>query len=536
MRRVSNLVTLLIVLLLTASTLFAGGSSERDVFGDYEKKDTWLVDEPVMITVLTADHTVQPLKNYAPAQQAIFEETGIRIEFQISPASSYEERKSVQFATNNWPDVASVTTRDVTMYAPTGIYEPLLQYVNEETMPNFYKFWTEYESDVRRLLIEGDLYAFPKFLRDETANGFGPMIRLDLLEKHGLEIPQTFDEIIDVLAELKAIYPDSIPYTGRYGTEQLLKTTSYMLGSGYGQTGIYYDHDRGEYVFGPADENFKAVLSWLNEAYERGVLDPDFATTTAEQMESKLSSGRSFFYLDNSGFGVNYTKTLRRIPGNEDAVIQLIPIPENSFGVRRAVSYDEPFSTDTFYAVNSSSDKKDVVIKLFDWMYSRRGSDITNYGKEGYSFEYDENGEPQYILSFLEPYKDASPSSYYAVWSDLGVTKVNFNVWAMNTRPWFEIEQALGNWDDINEQYWSTIANDPAYVGPVADPPLTTEESERATDILLELTTYLNQQYNNFIMGISPIDDWDNVIERCERIGVRELEEIYNNANRRISE
>ena len=519
---------MLVTLLALASTLFAGGSSDAKEYGEYEKLDTWLVDEPTTVTVLVMDSAMQPIKNYAPAQQEIFRLTGIKLDYQIVPFSSYDEKKNVLLATNNWPDIAYVRPADLPMYAPVGIFEPLLQYVNEETMPNFYRFWTQYP-DMKNFLVDGELYAFPVIARDESANGFGPVIRKDLLEKHNIPIPETFDELLDVLDQLHQLYPDVIPYTGRKGTSQLLKTTSYMLGSGYGSNGLYYDHDLGKYVFGPATQEFKAVLSWLNEAYERGILDPDFATSTAEQMESKLSSGRALFFLDNSGFGVNYTKALNKIEGYEDAVFQIIPIPENSFGVRRAESYAKDL-TDRFYAVNASSKNKEAVIKLIDWLYSDYGSDISNYGVEGYSFEYNEEGEPEFLLSYLEQFRDASPSSYYAVYEDLGVTKLNFCLYACNTRTWFEIEKALGNWDEVSDEYWNIVNNDDAYVPPKIAPALTTEESERSTDILMELTTVLEQEYNKYIMGIEPIENWDSVIAHCEELGARELEDIYNTA------
>ncbi len=518
---------------LVGASLFANGGNERAAGGDGEFDPAGkLVEKPTTVRVLLSDASAQPLKNYAPAQQAIFDKTGVKLDYEIVPFSSYDDKKNILLATNNWPDIAYIKVEDVATYAPTGIFQPLTDYVNETDMPNFYKFWQQYP-DMKKYLLDGELYVLPVIQREETANGFGPVIRTDLLAENNLPSPQSFEELLDVLGELKDIYPDSIPWTGRKGTRQLLKTTSYMLGSGYGQVGLYYDYDKGGYVFGPASDEFKAVLSYLNEAYERGILDRDFATTTSEQLESKMSSGRSFFYLDNSGFGVNYTKSLRKIEGNEAAVLQILPIPENSFGQRRAISYSKELPG-RFYAVNAGSKKIDTIIKLADWMYGREGSDITNYGVEGYSFEYNDAGEPQFKMDYVEKFRDASPSSYYAIYSDLGITKLNFSLYACNTKTWFEIEKMLGNWDDISDEYWNIVSHDNAYKSPVIDPSLTVEESEKTADILLELNTMLEQEYNQYIMGIKPIGDWDSVIKRCEEIGVRELEKIYNDANNRL--
>jgi len=534
MKRHRLFVGLLITcMVLSVGALMAKGAAEQaPAATPVASADGKLVSAPTTIRVLMSDAATQPIKNYATAQQAVFEKTNIKLDYEIVPFSSYDDKKNILLATNNWPDIAYIKVEDIATYAPTGIFQPLMQYVNEKDMPNFYKFWQQYP-EMKKYLVDGELYVFPVIQREESANGFGPVIRTDLLKKHNLSSPKTFDELLDVLATLKNIYPNSIPWTGRKGTIQLLKTTSYMLGSGYEQVGTYYDFDLDRYVFGPASQEFKAVLSYLNKAYQMGVLDPDFATTTSEQMESKLSSGRSFFFLDNSGFGVNYTKALRKIPGNTEAVLQILPILKNSFGQSRAISYAKELPG-RFYAVNAGRKNIDVVVKLVDWLYGQEGSDISNYGKEGYSFEYNSKGEPEFKLSYIEQFRNATPSSYYAVYSDLGVTKLNFSFYACNTKTWFEIEKLLGNWDAISDEYWNIVDNDKAYHSPVINPALTIEESERTADILMELNTYLAQQYNKYIMGLEPIATWDKVITQCEKIGVRELEKIYNGANARF--
>ena len=275
----------------------------------------------------------------------------------------------------------------------------------------------------------------------------------------------------------------------------------------------------------------KQLQNWLQT--NRSSSNIVYINKELHAFKSISSAGDLYEYavakLPEGGDNYLLIDEVQDIEGYEDAVFQIIPIPENSFGVRRAESYAKDL-TDRFYAVNASSKNKEAVIKLIDWLYSDYGSDISNYGVEGYSFEYNEEGEPEFLLSYLEQFRDASPSSYYAVYEDLGVTKLNFCLYACNTRTWFEIEKALGNWDEVSDEYWNIVNNDDAYVPPKIAPALTTEESERSTDILMELTTVLEQEYNKYIMGIEPIENWDSVIAHCEELGARELEDIYNTA------
>lgn len=515
----------------------ASVTAESETAKANEEHPSWVSDKEMEVSILMMDSPNQPLKNDAPAHEEITKKTNVKLNLQIVPSSSYKDKKNILLGTNNFPDIVYLQNiDDVITYAGSGIFEPLSQYVNETDMPNFYKFWQQYP-EMKKYLVNGELYVFPVVAREESANGFGPVIREDLLKSNNLKTPETFDELLEVLKKLKEIYPESIPWTTRKGTANLLGTTAYMLGSGYGSNGLYYDYDAdgGKYVFGPASENFKEVLSYLNKAYAAGVLDPDFATNTAEQMESKLSSGRSLFFLDNSGFGQNYTKALKKLPGNENAVMQVLPVPENGFGQRRAMAYAAELPG-RFYALNSSAKNKKEIIKFIDWMYSKEGSDITNYGVEGKSFQYNDKGEPEFIKDYVMQFKDSQPSDYYAVYADLGITKLDWSLWACNTKTWFEIQKLTGNWDQTADEYWNIIENDKAYIQPHINPPLTEEETEKVNDILVDINTMLEQEYNKYIMGEEPVSSWDKIIAQQEAMGVRELEQIYNDAEKRTTE
>lgn len=499
-----------------------------------DKGSLWF-DEELVVTLLIGDNANQTIKNFAPAQQEIYKKTNVKLEFQVVPGSSYGEKRSVLLATNNFPDIITLDTSIIMEYADDGIFVDLTPYVNEKTMPNFYALSEKYNSRTKKVLVDGKLYGFPTIQRDEARNGFGPIIRTDLLEANNIPIPDTFDELIDTLVKLKDIYPESIPYTGRKGTSQLLKTLSYMLGSGYGGNGLYYDYDvdGGKYVFGPATKEFKSVLSFLNECYDKEILDPDFATTTAEQFQYKMTSGQSLFFVDNSGFGQNYTNTLRQIEGKENATLQVIPIPENDYGQRRAIAY-ETILGGKVYSINSNVKRLDDIITFFDWLYSEEGSNITNYGVEGESFYLDDKGEPHFIDEYINSVDTSGYSAkYYAVYSELGITKLNFSPYATNTKTQFEIQRITGEWTEVTDEYWKIIEADKAYEDPYVNPSLTKEESDRSVNITLSLTTMLEQEYNNYIMGIEPIDNWDKVIERANELGAQELADIYNTADDR---
>jgi ABC-type glycerol-3-phosphate transport system substrate-binding protein len=490
-------------------------------------------DKERVVTVMLSENANQPIKEFAPAQQEIRKRTNVKIHFEAVPSSNYEDKKKILLATDSLPDIISVKQQDLNDFGSTGIFLPLSQYIKD--MPNFKRFWDAIP-EIRSTLVDGELYAFPVVARGEAKNGPGPVIRMDLLEKHGLPVPKTWDELLQVLAKLKQIYPDSVPWTVRKANNpipRLINTTMYMLGSGAGTTGIYYEGNdqAGRYVFGPATQEFKEGLRFLARAYEAKVLDPDYAVTTAQQWTQNLTSGRSFFFNDNSGFGLNYTNDLRK--KDPAAKLQVIPIPANARGVRRAEHFNTRLSGISF-AVSAKVKDPKAIIKFIDWLYSKEGSDITNFGVPGETFTLDSKGEPQFVPAFVQKFKDARPSPYYAIYSELGITKLNFSLWAANTVTQFQIEKLTGTWSPLYDDYWKIIEADDAYRDPSMDPPLTSDEAERAKEILASLSTMLAQEYDKFIMGVKPIDQWDQVIEAAKRMGSDELEAIYNKALARL--
>lgn len=488
------------------------------------------------ITVTFPEHPNQPVKNFAIVQQEILKRTNIKLKFENVPQSNYSDKKKTLLATNNLPDIIQIDMNDVNNFASTGVFLSLKQYMEKGLMPNFKKFWDQYP-EMAKLTANGELYGFPAVGRNELKNGFGPVIRTDLLEKHNLPIPKSFDELLTVLGELKKLYPDSVPFSVRKGSgpmHQLFKTMAYSLGSGVGGgTGLYYDKDKngGQYVYGPATPEFKNVLAYFNKAYTTGVLDKDYAVTTQQQWTEKLTSGKSFFFFDNSGFALDYTKQLQQaVP---EGKFEIIPIPVNSTGQARAEFYATTL-TDRIFAINSKAKDPETLIKLLDWMYTEEASNLMSYGVEGVHHTLDAKGQPQLNKDYVAKFKDGQPTPFYAMYSELGSGKLSFTPWFANMDPQVQVEKLLGSWSAVHDKYWNTIGEDKAYTDPVIDPPLTKEEASRVKEILAPLNTMLEQEYDKFIMGVKKVDEYDAVMKKARDGGGAELEKIYNDALARL--
>lgn len=79
---------------------------------------------------------------------------------------------------------------------------------------------------LRAMLLKKDFDSFDEMIRALTAQHFiqggrAPMIRTDILRKHNLDIPGTFEELYTVLKKLKEAYSDA--YRGQQGASGRLQ-------------------------------------------------------------------------------------------------------------------------------------------------------------------------------------------------------------------------------------------------------------------------------------------------------------------------
>ena len=79
----------------------------------------------------------------------------------------------------------------------------------------------------------------------------------------------------------------------RNGTNYLVGSFAYALGTGGFPTccrrtrGMYYEPESDSYVYGPTSEKFTRVVEFLQNAYKDGLLDPDYATMTKDDLFEK---------------------------------------------------------------------------------------------------------------------------------------------------------------------------------------------------------------------------------------------------------
>ena len=450
-------------------------------------------------------------------------------------AASYEDKKKVLISTDQMPDIMKISPTDLRSYARQDMFVNLTEH--KDMLSDFWPVYESVESMAASYEIDGSLYGFPILSRWSERGGQLPVIRTDLLEAYNLEVPTSFEELKEVLTVFKEKNPDLVPLTNRKGgsttsTQKVLDCMAYPLGSG---SGMYFDEDidGGRWVYGPADEHFLYVLSYLNELYEAGLMDPDYATMTVDQWKEKMSSGQALMYFDNAGFASDFNVALETIDPNYH--LEAIPTLTNELGQTRNRYFDQ--HNGSLYVIATSSSNQTPALELMNWAYSEEGCDIFAYGKPGETFDY-VDGEPVIRDELLQKFNSPEYNSpYYEIQSYLGVGLLDFTPYVddhpgVQCRNYSLSDEERAEKEATDEM----IANDPGMREPVYEPSLSEEDTERYNELKSTVENIVSQEWDKYIMGLEPIENYRAVIDQARAAGAEEMEQIYNNAYKAAQE
>jgi putative aldouronate transport system substrate-binding protein len=480
-----------------------------------------LLAEPLPLKVLVRENPAVPILQKTPVVQEAFNKTNVQIQYESVPQSDYTQKVRTRIATNNIPDVMRLSFSDVQSFAKEGIFLNISDYL--QYAPNF-KALIEQRPEAKKVSVNGKLYGFPTLERYGNPGGYLVMLRMDLLKKLNLPMPTNFEEYYSVLKKFKEAYPDSIPFTNRNGTPNLLKRIAFPLGSGYG---IYFEPKENRYVYGPASERFNKVISFVHRMYKEKLLDPDYAINTQQMWFEKLSSGKGLSYVDNAGFAERiFNRALEKADPN--AKLWLVPPMKNDFGDARMYRYFQDFLLDQ-WAISSKVKDPIAAVKFFDWMYSPQGSAIMNYGIEGETFEF-VNGKPKLLSKVIEEHKDKQDVLFSIVSavgggdSQIFTTMIDLSARSLSESAEFKelgqfVEDYTKKGNIVHETY---------------NPPFNDEEVSKLKKLETQVNTLVEQEMDKFILGSRPIEDYDKFRAQLVQQGAQEIEAIYNAANKRL--
>jgi putative aldouronate transport system substrate-binding protein len=475
------------------------------------------------------------------------ENTGVNINLNVVDKTNETTQFNLIIASGDFPDVmpGGDYAAGVEAAYEEEIFLDLSDYV-EENMPNY---WTIIHSDQTLLsdVTDGGKLLAIYAVKDQVANpsGIGTFIRKDWLDDLGLDVPQTYDELTDVLRAFKtekgATEPMSLFNTvsmqngllmGGFGVSAELSSS----GMDSSALNAYYQED-GQVIYGATADGTRKFLSWLHQLYNEDLINFDNMLNRETNPFSDLNAGEAAngstgYIFSNQPFGGNYSVMAASQYGDENC--NWWPVQDVAEVAGEHIPfYEEVNLVDmTSLAISTQCENVDVALQFLDFGYSYEGSLLYNFGFEigsGHDVEtwyYDENGEPVFDGPSINAIAATNIASGVIATKDLaGVV--------FDTRLSFEFDERELSCMDA----WSTNKSADNILGSVTQ--FTAEEGTTASAIYSDILTYVGTTTLQFINGDLDIDDdtaWNNYVATIEGMNLASLTEIVQGAYDRAHE
>lgn len=468
------------------------------------------------------------LSNYSyadglPVWNEFEKRTGVKVNYEVYPYSDWESAVQVRLASGeSLPDITQIppafTNTGVMKYAEDGVIIPLDDLIDEYA-PNI-KHLLETDPYFASMMYAPDGHIYSVMDVMYPINEYVPVsisIRKDWLDKLGLKEPATYDEWIEVLTAFATQDPngngiqDEIPFlnhdlegaVGIFGT-----------GAGFPYTATndnrYAYDEEGNASFLFATPEMKENLEFLNQLYEKGLIYKELDAKN-DVLESYIAQDVVGAYC---GQPVDWLSRADSLASDvcPDVNYVMIAPPADKDGNR---NISMRFPTGTYYGITSACKNPEAAIRWIDYVgYSKEGNILKDYGIEGETFTYDEDGNPQftdYIMHNPDGYSphDACRTVGAAPAILVFDTPVNF------------LQKYEGS---VVEECANALAPNMVDAQPMMLP--SAEENNVYNSIWPDLETYYKEALYKFISGAESLDNFDEYLQTLDDIGLQDILDI----------
>lgn len=468
--------------------------------------------------------SVKPRFENVPFFQEWQRRTGVKLTFIQPPANQAIEAFNVMIASEQLPDMIEYEWDKFPGGPEKAIRDGVILRLNEafeQYAPNLMAYLAEHpEIDRAIRTADGSYYFFPFVQADDRLRTYqGPLIRKDWLDELALEVPTTISEWEIVLRAFKEKKGIVAPLTFLGLPSPLFGIENGAFIGAFGiKKGFYMEEDK--VMFGPKEEGYKAFLTLFRDWYAEGLIDRNIATVDSKTQDVSMITGRSGASIWNVGAGIGTWLPYMR---NENAEFQITPAPYpvlNAGDRPKFGQYTSAVGSSGRVAISAHSDNLEEAVRMLDYGYSAEGHMLFNFGIEGESYVLEE-GYPYYTDLILKNADKLAPSQALAMYTRASY----FGPFVQDVRYleqyYFlpEQQKAVALWSDTDAIL---------YTLPVT--PKTEQENTALSSIMQNVNTYVDEMSIKFILGIEPIERFDEYVKQLKALNIEEVIQIQQAA------
>ena len=510
--------------------------------------ETEIVAEPDKLSVLVIDKYVEDFDtNYYTL--ALEKEANVDIEFVKVSSADFNQKLSLMInGGDELPDlVITPNMGSAYEYGSAGFFIPLNEYFNNpEAMPNFYEHVPEEDraSMIKAKITEdGNIYAAPAHSPSLVNQYYDSRvwINTEWLDKLGLDMPTTTEELYDVLVAFKTQDPNG---NGLADEIPMVSANSGAFALKYLMNAFEYASNRNAYYMN-VDENGNVYAAYTTEEWKNGL--EYIKKLVSEDLFTALS-----FTQDNTS-----TKAMVQNPdictvgiygaGNYNSFNSASPTAYEPMapvtgpeGVRWT-SYSPIYAgTSGYLVITSDCDNVDAAVRLMDAFYDRDISVIACLGEP--EVDWTTNVPDGYVLAYAEG--ELTEPGYVILNNIWGST--NNKHWTKYGPTYLSLYDPLGpngkgvDANDINTTADRMIGLNAEVCaglypkGQIVKLEHNAEDKTEYTDLHTAISTYVDESIVRFVTGDMPLSDWDSYIQELDKMGndryVELVQKAFNNS------
>jgi len=497
------------------ATTAAPSATSDSKLGDTGGLKLPIVDKPMTLSIMVISENAN--LGDSRTMKEIEKRTGIKLNVQAFSAQTYQEKLKIVVASGKLPDIfQGLTQSEANKMGMHGALEPINKHLND--LPNFKKLYVDdpENSWVMKSFSndENNVYTWPIYGLQRDVN-LGFMYRKDIFDKLGIKEWTNSDEFYNVLKQLKEAYPQSFPYAAKT-KEAIFDHWSYGWGIGGANFPAYYDEKDRTWKLQYTQPEYKAMLDFMKKLYSEGLMDPEFITDTEASWTGKMTTDKSFVTYDWIGRMEQFANQVKS--QNPDYDLRF-GNPVGPTGNQRSLP-----KIDNFGIVVANNDKKEIALKLLDYLTSPSGGSLITMGIEGETYNLND-GKPVY------PELQDMPNV------DINTLQQKYGMWVqpMYIRP--DKRSVYYNFTEKEQEAQDKIVKENKFEA--LDPVLkfSDEETKTIAELRAAILKAGNEFSTKYIMKTEFGDaQWEEWKQSVEKLDAAKYIEAFNSAQKRFNE
>lgn len=441
-----------------------------------------------------------PEKN-CPLYDEIEKDLNIKLNINYVLAANAFDKINTTLAGGDMPDVLMLlndTQRNdlVQQAADAGMFWDLTDYLDDYPLLK-----ENVEPYLNSMTYNGQIIGIPRRTMDRTG---GLILREDWLEKLGLQVPRTLDNLYNVFKAFTYDDPDGDGVDDTIGLATAgIKNRPLQAASGITAWDYFVNEDAKDVESWYTQPGYKVYLDFFKKCYDDGVITPDFASINGPQGRDMFNQGKAGAFTANfANVGVgNAHDSL--FASNPDAKIVCLTELEAPDGSLCCVGSEGYYGMYVFpkSAVKTEEELRGI-LDFFEYTCQPDMVKKYAFGEEGVHYKFDADGKFEWLDK-----KDKDLNYAYCA-DSTGVASNSLLILQYDLFPHakeyydFQFKEGVKNWAPVTT--WFNANSDDAAVSGVVD--------EAATKYVMGQDSYSDVEaaIQEWLQGggQSKLDDW----------------------------